>query len=238
MLTTMLTDSERMATVTAKPRGSLFAPETAQQITARVRSGQTYQQVADDYGVTREAIRQVVAKTDRGASKAGRKARKTAREQAQRQAAEQRIAERARHGLLLAGSAQCRVCLGPIPPERLGMFTDRAVKTCSKAHHDLWVLTRLHLDPAAYTRHRRSQAQGYLDHPERYPASMLAWARRVLDDPKVAAPRWASSPRVQAGLDEVERLREQTRRSQRREMPPDSRLGIVRHEDAGLPAPR
>src|SRR5262245_42603662 len=52
------------ATHPPKPRFRKIAEVEYPAILQRIRQGETLQEIGDDYGVTREAIRQIAAKTD------------------------------------------------------------------------------------------------------------------------------------------------------------------------------
>jgi hypothetical protein len=177
-------------------RGHPKIPRTAHQdIIARVRAGEVLRVVGADYGVTRQAIQQVLAKIDPAAVTAGQHARVAAR--MRRKATER--AERAR--AKLDGKA-CVVCWQPITnPHSMGV-------TCGGRCLQLWVLVRYHLDPDHHQRHRIAGARIVLRDPGRYPQHQDL-ARRVLAG-EPPNRRYSWSPQVQAALAEVARLRAAT----------------------------
>lgn len=134
--------------------------------------GQSYAEIAQRYGKTREAVRQFLNKNfpDR---ESGKEFRSKINEE-RREVAEQE-AERNRKPV-----GNCVIC-------GIAVFTNYGgpkakVRTCSSEHAKLWVTARYNLDADFRKRQRISTARSILRHSERYSPASIRWAKKVLED--------------------------------------------------------
>lgn len=126
-----------------------------QRIVADYRAGMTLQAISEREGISRERVRQIIARLDPDAVASARAARRKTEEKPIRP----------------AGS--CAVCGKPLPGNRR--------KTCSPDCSEFWRKYRRQLDRREGERHNVSQAKAILKHPEKYNEYRIAWARRVLE---------------------------------------------------------
>lgn len=134
--------------------------------------GKSYAEIAEQYGKTREAVRQFLNKTfpDRESgkefrSKINQKRRVTAEKNAE-------INRKPVGKCVICGKAVFTNYGGP-----------RArVRTCGPEHAKLWVTARYNLDPDFRKRQRASTARSILRNKEKYRPSSIKWAKKVLEE--------------------------------------------------------
>jgi hypothetical protein len=108
------------------------------EIWERVRSGELLREIAHDYGVTRERIRQIAAAIDSQASEVGQSVKVTLKRERQVVLAEVRAVQQAlRNG-------PCRICGGPVT--RRVPRAEFGRTTCGRRCHELWGIVRYTVD--------------------------------------------------------------------------------------------
>lgn len=135
--------------------------------------GLSYQEIANQYGKSREAIRQFLNRhfPERVSGKEFRSKLNTQRRSHVQQLINERKAE---------VKGQCVICGGPVTSNYGGPRAK--ARTCSPEHAELWVKARYILDPNSKKRQRISTAKSILKNEERYSESATRWAKRVLKD--------------------------------------------------------
>lgn len=135
--------------------------------------GLSYQEIANQYGKSREAIRQFLNRhfPERISGKEFRSKLNVQRRSHVQQLISERKAEVKGH---------CIICGGPVTSNYGGPRAK--VRTCSPEHAELWVKARYILDANSKKRQRISTAKSILKNEERYSESAIRWAKRVLDD--------------------------------------------------------
>lgn len=135
--------------------------------------GLSYQEIATQYGKSREAIRQFLNRyfPDRISGKEFRNKLNN-----QRKSHVQQLRAERRNEI----KGYCVVCNNPVTSNYGGPRAK--VRTCSKEHADLWVKARYILDKDSRDRQRISTAKSILKHEDRYSDSAVRWAGRVLND--------------------------------------------------------
>lgn len=131
--------------------------------------GMTLGQIAREYGLTRERVRQICTReepdhTDK--SRAAREQREMLAEQERRFQWEREVE---------ASDRTCAVCLSNMHPS-----TPARVKTCGGECAEVWAKARYHLDRDQWSRHRESVARSILNHADKRRESEIAWAERVV----------------------------------------------------------
>lgn len=135
--------------------------------------GLSYQEIANQYGKSREAIRQFLNRhfPERVSGKEFRSKLNNQRRSHVQQLLSERRAE---------VKGYCVICGGPVTSNYGGPRAK--ARTCSPEHAQLWVKARYILDPNSKQRQRISTAKSILKHEERYSESSVRWAKRVLSD--------------------------------------------------------
>jgi hypothetical protein len=118
--------------------------------------GLTLEQVGGRYGLTRERVRQIVARLD-----------------PQAKATRTRILAEHERDRRLAEAHPCRVCGKPV-------LRGRRAQTCSPKCAEDWRVVRYQLDPEHHRRFRQVQARSILRNPRKHPPGQLSWARAIL----------------------------------------------------------
>lgn len=136
------------------------------------QDGRSYAEIAQKYGKTREAVRQFLNKNFPG-REPGKEFRSKINQERRRVA--EREAERNRRPV-----GNCVICNKPVFTNYGG--PKAKVRTCSPEHAKLWVAARYNLDSDFRRRQRASTARSILKHPEKYKASSVKWAKKVLED--------------------------------------------------------
>lgn len=161
--------------------------------------GFSYQEIANHYGKSREAIRQFLNRhfPERISGKEFR-----AKLNNQRQTHFRQLMQETRTKV----RGQCVICGGNVTTNRGGPHAK--ARTCSPQHAQLWVKARYILDPNSKKRQRNSTAKSILKHPERYSDSSVRWANRVLNDGMPPKRKYRiNSSEASAAYEEVLRIR-------------------------------
>jgi hypothetical protein len=155
--------AEQMAIIEEKPKHNVLVcdvpPNERDTVIGRLTADPflTYTAVAEEYGVSRERIRQIVPQ--------GLEKSRTA--ERSRTRLELRLAARAQRAL--AEDLRCDTCGSWI--------LRRSTSTCSRECREALDILRTFDDP---DEHRRSMAQTYLNNPDRYSDVNVEWAKRML----------------------------------------------------------
>ncbi len=164
---------------------------------ASILEGKTLQEVSEEFGVTRERIRQIVTAQDPQAVK---KSNALRRERRQEQRLRQREAD-------LATNPECAICWGPILRKLVGPRGGK-YPTCSPSCARLREIVQYHLWDDVKLTHQRSMAKWHLAHPDKSTGASLSYSIRVLaGTTKRRQQRPVTSVRVQTALNEIKRLR-------------------------------
>jgi hypothetical protein len=152
----------RMAVGITHPRHQGRLAGQGERIVALYRTGATLQEIGDRYGVSREAIRLVLARYGVTRRDGG---------------AHRRISERQVNALVrrLVNAKPCRVCGYWI----LRTFNGKE-RTCSPECSRDWRVLRYILDPAFREAHSLAVADWMIRHPEGYPPAQVLHAMKVL----------------------------------------------------------
>lgn len=147
--------------------------EKTARMLARWLEGETYAEIAADFGVSRQAVHRRI---DRVATR--RQRRTATRAGLKRAERRRREAEAARLASLEAAAREagrlCPICDAPLLRE--------SARTCGGECAERWAMARYRLDPDLYERHRIAQARTILRRPEGHNESEVEWARRMLSD--------------------------------------------------------
>lgn len=155
--------AEQMAIIKEKPKHNVLVcdvpPNERDGIIERVTADPflTYTAVAEEYGVSRERIRQLVPPLLE-------KQRKASRDQTRR---ELKLAKRIRRAL--AENLRCKICDSWI--------LRGSTVTCSPECQEASSILRSFDDP---DEHRRNMAKSYLKNPDRYSPSIIEWSHQML----------------------------------------------------------
>lgn len=135
--------------------------------------GLSYQEIANHYGKSREAVRQFLNRyfPERISGKEFRSKLNKQRRDHVRQLVEERKAE---------VKGECVICGGPVFSNYGGAHAK--ARTCSSEHAQLWVKARYILDPSSRKRQRVSTAKSILKNPKKYSDASIRWANRVLKE--------------------------------------------------------
>jgi Sigma-70, region 4 len=184
-------------------RARQYCPGCEQEMVQRTRNGETLAEIAADFGLTRERVRQIVVALAPQAACLGRAVR------ADQARAAREVRERAKAAVRaerLRSLSPCVVCWGPIkrPPN---MREQARYHTCSKECCRLWSLVRLHLDPQYHERHDLLMARWSI---EKGQPGQIVHAINLLTGNARRHPNrhHPYSAKVVGLLAEVERLRE------------------------------
>lgn len=130
----------------------------------------SYQEIADKYGKTREAIRQFL-NLHFPKRESGWEFRKTARAQ------ERAVEVAAEDAFILENAPSCVICFKPVLRKTGGSGKNR---TCCHEHAVLWSQARFLLDDNQREKQRKSTAKSVLRYSEDHDESERKWARQVL----------------------------------------------------------
>lgn len=135
--------------------------------------GLSYQEIANHYGKSREAIRQFLNRhfPERVSGKEFRSKLNQQRRNHVRQLVAERKAE---------VKGKCVICYGPVYSNYGG--PQAKARTCSPEHAQLWVKARYILDPSSKKRQRISTARSILKNKDKYSEASVRWATRVIKD--------------------------------------------------------
>lgn len=161
--------------------------------------GLSYQEIANHYGKSREAIRQFLNRQfpERISGKEFRAKLNNQRQAHVRQLVKERRSE---------VKGECIICGGPVFDNYGGPHAK--ARTCSSEHAQLWVKARYILDPSSKKRQRVSTAKSVLKHPERYSESSVRWANRVLKEGMPPKRKYRiNTSEASAAYEEVMRIR-------------------------------
>lgn len=133
--------------------------------------GKSYQDIADQFGVSREAVRQFLNRhfPDRVGGRTFRKELRSA----EKKATEEALLEARK-----AGAPECAVCYDPVTRKTGGRGENR---TCSAHHSELWSKARFLLNEELRERQRLSMANSILRYHESHLPSAVAWAQKVVN---------------------------------------------------------
>lgn len=132
--------------------------------------GQSYQEIANRYGKSREAVRQFLKNYFPERSR-GREFRQQRRQEDREK--RETLAEEARE----KAAPLCAVCYSPVLRRTGGRGPNR---TCSPHHSELWSKARFLLDPELREKQRQSMARSILRYPNLHKPSSVDWAHRVI----------------------------------------------------------
>jgi predicted transcriptional regulator len=160
--------------------------------------GRSYQEIANEYGKSREAVRQFLNRhfPDR---EPGRKFRSALRaeDRADREAA--RAMERR------IDAPPCVVCGDPVTRSTGGRGKR---KTCSPAHSKLWARARFLLDPELREAQRQSMARSILRYRGEHKQSAVNWATKVVNGEPINSRTYVMEGSLaRQAYDEVMRIR-------------------------------
>lgn len=166
--------------------------------------GQSYQQIADRYGKSREAVRQFLNNHFPEEPVKGREFRQQ-RRQEDREKREAAL-EEAREKI----APVCVVCYSPVLRKTGGRGPNR---TCSPYHSELWSKARFLLDPDLRERQRQSMARSILRYPNLHKPSSVDWAHRVIGgQPVNSGNRTHQDSQARQAYEEVLQIREGKKR--------------------------
>lgn len=163
--------------------------------------GFSYQEIANHYGKSREAIRQFLNRhfPERMSGKEFR-----AKLNNQRRTHINQLIQESRNKV----TGQCIICGGNVTTNRGG--PNAKARTCGPEHAQLWVKARYILDPNSKKRQRISTAKSVLKHPDRYSDSSVRWANRVLNEGMPPKRKYRiNSSEASAAYNEVMKIREE-----------------------------
>lgn len=159
--------------------------------------GESYQEIADRYGVSKEAVRQFLNRHF-----PNRVGGRLFRQQLAR--AEKELAKEANDGV------SCAVCFGPVTRRTGGRGENR---TCSTTHSELWAKARFLLDPVLRERQRLSIARSIIRYPDQHPDSQVRWATKLIEGKPINSKAYSRrDSEAQRAYDEVMRIRKEGER--------------------------
>lgn len=171
--------------------------------------GLSYQEIANHYGKSREAVRQFLNRyfPERISGKEFRSKLNQQRRNHVRKLIEERKAE---------PTGKCVICFGPVFLNYGGPHAK--ARTCSPEHAQLWVTARYILDPSSRKRQRISTAKSILKNKDRYAEASVRWANRVLKEgmPPKRSYRINNS-KASAAYDEILKIRAKIKKTQEEE---------------------
>lgn len=160
--------------------------------------GQSYQEIGDKFGRSREAIRQFLNRhfSDKVRGRDFR-SQWIAAERAESDAAEERQR--------VEDAPKCVICFDPVTRRTGGRGDNR---TCSPEHSDLWAQARFLLDPVLREKQRQSMAKSILNHPDKHVDSAKRWAEKVRNGETIEARTYVrKDSQARRAYDEVMRIR-------------------------------
>lgn len=157
-------------------------------------NGATLGEIAREYGLTRERVRQICTAADPGHTEKANRARADRKEQERRDRHEQYLRE------VQQSDRQCPVCLSKMHPS-----VATRVKTCGGECAEVWAKARYHLDDSEWHRHRESVAKSIINHSHSRRDSEVAWAKRVVsgDAPEPRGRWYVAGSEVERLMNEV-----------------------------------
>lgn len=162
--------------------------------------GESYQEIADRFGKSREAVRQFLNRYFPGRTP-GRTFRQGINEQ------ERLDRETAEEEARRAEAEPCVICGDPVVR---GIGGRGKHKTCSPEHSRLWASARFLLDPSLREKQRISIAQSTLRYADDRPASAVKWARKVVNGEPINTRTYTIiGSKAQAAYEEVMRIRKE-----------------------------
>jgi hypothetical protein len=136
---------------------------------------ESYQQIANRYGKSREAIRQFLNHHFPDRPK-GWELRRSFKE-------EERKLQKAEEDLRREKEAPpCVICYEPVLRKAGGHRDNR---TCNSHHSKLWTKARYLLDEGQRNRHRESLARGYIRYSNDHTLKEIEWANDILNGKQV-----------------------------------------------------
>lgn len=161
--------------------------------------GMSYQWIADQYGVTREGIRQFLNRKFSGTGRPmGREFRSDLRRAEKAEAESRHLVERK------ADVQPCVVCYDPVLRKTGGRGANR---TCTPKHAKLWSQARFILDPKQKQKQRLSMANSILKYPDNHVKSARMWAQRVIDGEATTRTYIRKDSGARRAYEEVVRIR-------------------------------
>lgn len=160
--------------------------------------GKSYQEIANEYGKSREAVRQFLNRhfPDRVGGRTFRRELRTA---------ERRKEEEVSRAEREVDAPKCVVCFTPVTRKTGGRGTNR---TCSPECSELWSKARFLLDPVLKERQRLSMAKSILRYPQNHVESTVQWAKKVVNgDPIETRTYVRQNSQAREAYEEVLRIR-------------------------------
>lgn len=159
----------------------------------------TYEEIADRYGKSREAVRQFLNRhfPDRVP---GREFRRVI-------AQEEREAKDVESEPDPTDRPKCVICGDPISS---GTGGRGGRKTCSTRHSELWSRARFLLDPVLRERQRQSMARSILRHKKSRQQTSIDWAKKIINGEPINTRTYVMpDSKAQRAYDEVMKIREE-----------------------------
>jgi len=160
--------------------------------------GHSYQEIADQYGVSREAVRQFLNRyfPER---KPGREFRSELRAEKREEKSEEEHQERVKDAI------PCIICGDPVT-RPLGGRGKR--KTCSPEHSKLWSKARFLLDDELREAQRHSMARSILKYQDSHLPSAVAWATKIVNGEHINSRTYVmKGSQARLAYEEVMRIR-------------------------------
>lgn len=171
---------------------------TAQVATMYFGEGKSYQEIAEVFGVSREAVRQFLNRRfpDRVGGRTFRQ---------ELVAADKAVAEEKDLEKRIAEAPACVVCYEPVTRRTGGRGNNR---TCKPEHSDLWSRARFLLDPELRKRQRLSMANSILRHKKSHLPSSIGWAERLVEGEPINTKNYKrANSGARKAFEEVMRIR-------------------------------
>lgn len=193
---------------TLMPRVSLVTPERRVEALQRWKAGERMVDIADDYGVSRQRIQQLIAKLVPELSNHDANVERQRVAGALRRAlSTERRALRAEVAMVASATTgrRCPTCWTPV-------IGGRRVISCGGECAGLWQRTRRVIDDESWHRHQVYVARWQLAHQDQLPGYQARYAARVVGAPAdiTRRPRWVTSKTMRADLKRVAELRAAT----------------------------
>lgn len=139
-------------------------------IVSRRLSGATLGQIAREFGLTRERVRQICTRADVNHTRVSRQVREANAEREQR---EQQIRWEEE---VKASDRRCAVCGSQMHPS-----VASRIRTCGGECAEVWAKARYHLDEDQWRRHRQSVAKSIINNSGARSDSEITWATKVIE---------------------------------------------------------
>lgn len=137
------------------------------QMMQMYEDGATLRQVAKEFGISHERVRQLF--DNRDPEFTAQVAAKRKQEKIKQRAIREQEKENERN----RPKGTCRICGDPI-------YRPRAKYTCSPEHQKIWNKIKLHIDPSIRQDHIVAEAKVIKASEEKYTNSQIKWANKVL----------------------------------------------------------